>query len=84
MHQPLGPFPAPSTVRVRRLRARRKQGLVCITIPMHRAQIGTLVYQGILPDEQRTDMKAIERALQAFLNHALMPKTPWLIELRSR
>ena len=51
---------------------------------MHRAQIGTLVYQGILPDEQRTDMKAIERALQAFLNHALMPKTPWLIELRSR
>jgi hypothetical protein len=84
VHQPIGPFPAPSTVCVRRLRARRKQGFVCVTAQMHRAQIGTLVYEGILPDEQRSDMKAIERALQAFLNNSLMPKTPWLIELRSR
>ncbi len=73
-----------STPRVRRHRARRKLGLLCVTVPLHRAQIGTLVYQGILPDEQRSDMKAIESALQAFLNNALMPKTPWLIELRSQ
>lgn len=73
-----------STPRTRLHRARRKQGLVCITVPLHRAQIGTLVYEGWLPEDQRKDRTAIERTLQAFLNHALMPKTPWLIERRSQ
>ena len=30
-----------STVRVRLLRARRKPGLLCVTVPLHRAQIGS-------------------------------------------
>jgi hypothetical protein len=73
-----------STPRTRLHRARRKQGLVCITVPLHRAQIGTLVYEGWLPEDQRKDRAAIERALASVLHNALMPKTPFLIELRSR
>ena len=78
------PIPAASTVRVRLLRARRRQGLRCVTVPLHRAQIGTLVSEGLLPRDQRSDQAAIEKALHSFLHNALMPRTAWLMELRSQ
>ena len=73
-----------STPRVRRHRARRKLGLLCVTVPLHRAQIGELLYQGRLREDQRSDQAAIENALRSFLLDALMPRTAWLMELRSQ
>jgi hypothetical protein len=73
-----------STPRTRIHRQRRKLGLVCISVPLHRAQIGELAYRGLLPEEKRTDRKAIQNAVAAVLHDVLMPKTALLVELRSR
>ena len=34
------PLPAPTTLRTRRLRGRRRQGIICVTIPLHIAEVG--------------------------------------------
>ena len=78
------PKPDISTPRTRRLRQRRKLGLVCISVPLHRAQIGELVYQGRLPENQRSNRKAIQNVIANILRDLLMPKTQFLVELRSR
>ena len=75
------PLPKPITLRTRRSRARQRQGLRCVTVPLHKAQIGELAYRGWL---QRSDQAAVEMALFSFLHDALMPKTEVLKELRSR
>ena len=76
--------PAPTTIRTRRLRARKKQGWRCATILVHDAMIGELICQGLLPYQLRADQAAIERLLTNVLYDKLMPKTPWLRELRSQ
>jgi hypothetical protein len=78
------PAPPTSTVRTKRLKERRRQGFICVTISLHKAQIGELVYRGLLPNSQRSDRAAIAKAIASILHDAIMPKNAWLIELRSQ
>ena len=73
-----------STPRVRVSRARRDQGLRCITVVLHGWQVGHLVHKGLLRDEDRSDRAAVGRALEGYLHEALMPRTEFLKELYSR
>lgn len=84
MKDEYGYLPSLSTPRARLSKQRRKQGLRCITVVLHKAQIGHLVHKGLLPDDQRGDREAIRRALGGFLYDALMPKTAFLMELYSK
>jgi hypothetical protein len=79
-----GYLPPLSTPRARLCRARRRAGMRCITVPLHKAQIGALVHKGLLPDDQRSNPAAIQQALNGFLHSALMPQTAVLIELYSK
>jgi hypothetical protein len=73
-----------STSRAYASKRRKRAGFRCITVVLHRAQIGALVHRGLLPDAERSDRAAIRRALEGFLHTALMPKTAVLIDLYSK
>ena len=66
-----------STRRMRLHRARRRQGLRCLTIPLSEAQIETLIHKGLLPRGERADRKAILRALYSYLDDSLVPRNAW-------
>jgi hypothetical protein len=51
-----------SSRRMRLHRARRRQGLRCVTIPLCEAMIETLIHKGLLPRGERADRAAIRRA----------------------
>jgi hypothetical protein len=73
-----------STPRARVSKQRKRQGLRCIRVLLHAAQVGSLVHKGLLADDQRGDREAIGRALDGFLDQALMPRTAFLRELYSK
>jgi hypothetical protein len=84
MKDEYGYLPSLSTPRARLSKQRKRQGLRCITVLLHKAQIGHLVHKGLLPDDQRGDREAVRRALDGFLDQALMPKSVFLKELYSK
>jgi hypothetical protein len=84
MKDEYGYLPSLSTPRARLSKQRKRQGLRCITVLLHRAQIGYLVRKGFLDDDQRGDREAVRRAFDGFLYDALMPKTAFFMELYSK
>ena len=71
------PTHSASTRRMRIHRARRKQGLRCLTIPLSEAQIETLIHKGLLARDERADRAAIRRALYFYLDLTLVPRNAW-------
>jgi hypothetical protein len=52
----------PAAERMRRLRARRRNGLRCMRILLHETEIDALVDREFLKQERRHDQDAVERA----------------------
>jgi hypothetical protein len=57
--------------RMRRHRQRQRDGLRCLTIEIHEAEIDVLVQTGFLKAETRNDSYAITEALYDFLCHTM-------------
>jgi hypothetical protein len=66
-----------SSRRIRLHRARRRQGLRCVTIPLSEPMLETLVHRGWLPRDERADRTAILRALYSYLDDSLVPRNAW-------
>lgn len=60
----------PSTERVRLHRARRRYGLIPVTVELYNKEVTDLVTHGLLPAEQRADRTAIGKALGRLLDRA--------------
>jgi hypothetical protein len=60
-----------SARRMRIHRERRRQGLLCVTTLLGRAQIEGLIRRGWLPREERADRAAVQRALYSYLSDVL-------------
>jgi|SRR4029077_789186 hypothetical protein len=61
-------LPSSSTERTRRYRQRRRRRARCITVEMSEFEISALVAKGYLPEEARSDSKAIKAAIEALLS----------------
>jgi hypothetical protein len=57
-----------STERTRRYRQRRRRRTRCITVEMNELEISALVAKGHLPEEARSDGKAIKAAIEALVS----------------
>jgi hypothetical protein len=60
--------------RMRRLRARRRNGLRSLRVMLHDTEIDCLVTKGFLKPERRQDHAAIQSAIDDFICHALGPE----------
>ena len=76
--------PSLAAARKRLYRQRRRRGFICTTITVHEGQVGELVYQGLLPEDQRSDPAALARAVESVLYDRLMPKNAIALQLRSQ
>jgi hypothetical protein len=65
--------PVPAVERMRRLRARRRNGLRSLRVLLHDMDIDSLVDKGFLKPERRQDHPAIQSAIDGFICHALGP-----------
>ena len=65
--------PAPAVERMRRLRARRRNGFRSLRVLLHDMDIDSLVDKGFLKPERRQDHPAIQSAIDGFICHALGP-----------
>ena len=65
--------PVPGVERMRRLRARRRNGLRSLRVLLHDMDIDSLVDKGFLKPERRQDHPAIQSAIDGFICHALGP-----------
>jgi hypothetical protein len=63
----------PAAERMRRLRARRRNGLRSLRVLLHDMEIDSLVDKGFLNPERRQDHAAIQSAIEGFICHALGP-----------
>jgi hypothetical protein len=63
--------PSAGARRMARHRNRRRKGLMCITIELHRTEVDTLVRRGRLSRDDRADPAAIRKALHGFLDDQL-------------
>jgi hypothetical protein len=52
--------------RLRRHRQRRRDGFLCVTIELSKAEIDTLIRRGFLERETRNNPRAVRDALYAF------------------
>jgi len=57
--------------RMRLHRARKRQGLRCVTVLLRATEVDDLVRRGLLPKEGRTDQNAIVKALHHHLDRTL-------------
>ena len=57
--------------RMRRHRQRRRDGLRCLTIELHEAEVDLLVQEEFLKTEMRNDSSAIIEALYDYLYHTM-------------
>ena len=64
-------IPSAAAQRMRLHRERQRQGFRCLTIALHETEIDNLVRRGLLKDETRNDMDAVQMALYAHLDHTL-------------
>jgi hypothetical protein len=63
---------SPAAQRMRRYRDRRRDGLRCLTIELHEAEIDALIRDGFLRHETRNDASAIILALYAYFARTLV------------
>jgi hypothetical protein len=61
----------PAAARMRRYRQRRRDKFRCVTLELHDAEVDFLVYKGLLSEEMRNDVAAIQNALYSFLDQTL-------------
>jgi len=61
-------LPSSSTERTRRYRQRQRRRTRCITVEMNEFEISALVVKGYLPEEARSDSKAIKSAIEALVS----------------
>ena len=66
--------PIAAAERMRRLRARRRNGLRCMRVMLTDTEIDSLVSKGFLNLERRRDRAAIQSAIDGFICHALGPQ----------
>ena len=66
--------PVPAVERMRRLRARRRNGFRSLRVLLHDMDIDSLVDKGFLKPERRQDHPAIQSAIDGFICHALGPE----------
>ena len=52
-------------------RQRRRDGLRCLIIELRETEIGALIRNGLLSQENREDYESIQSALYAFLDRTL-------------
>jgi hypothetical protein len=62
---------SPAAQRMRLYRARRRNGLRCVTIELRKNEIGALIRRGLLQPEARSRPADIVRALYALLDRTL-------------
>jgi hypothetical protein len=74
---------ARATERMRRSRARRREGLRCCTLFLRDSEIAALIRLGLLPAEERENRIALVKAMHAFLERAFdqMKPPPYLAAL---
>jgi hypothetical protein len=65
--------PSPAAERMRRHRERRREGLRCLWVELHRTELDALVRTGLLEPTSRHDENAIADALYAHLERTLVP-----------
>jgi hypothetical protein len=65
--------PTPAAERMRRHRERRRDGLRCLWVELHKTKLDALVRRGLLEPQLRHDENAIADALYAHLGRALGP-----------
>ena len=65
------PMPNLAAERMRRHRQRRRDGLRCLTIELHEAEVDVLVQEEFLKAEMRNDSSAIIEALYDYLYHTM-------------
>jgi hypothetical protein len=65
--------PITAAERMRRLRARRRNGLRSLRVLLHETEIDSLVDKGFCNPERRQDQAAIQSAIHGFICHALGP-----------
>ena len=61
------PPPSAGARRMRRHRERRRRGLLCVATVLRNNQVEGLIRRGWLGREERTDAKAVQKALFCFL-----------------
>jgi hypothetical protein len=61
---------SPAAQRMRRYRKQRKQGLRYIPIPLHETDIDALICMGLLKEDQRQDVEALQTAVLGLLYRA--------------
>ena len=60
-----------AAMRMRNSRARRREGLRCVTIEVRSTEIDLLIRWGLLKAEARHDSRAVSGALHAYLDRTL-------------
>jgi hypothetical protein len=65
--------PTSAAERMRRHRERRRDGLRCLWIELHKRELDALVRRGLLEPRSRHDENAIADALYAHLERTLLP-----------
>ena len=67
---PTAPAPTPAA-RMRLHRLRKQSGLTCLTVELRNTEITALVRKGLLQPDSRHDLKAVRKAMYAFLDRSL-------------
>jgi hypothetical protein len=65
--------PVTTAERMRDHRRRRRNGLRCMRILLHKREIDALIERGYLTAEYRHDQEAVEGAIDAFVHYVLGP-----------
>ena len=63
--------PSAATLRMRRHRERRRDGLRCVTIELRETEIDALIRKSLLKESARNDYRAVLGAFYGFLDGAL-------------
>jgi hypothetical protein len=64
---PREPPRSSAAIRMRRHRERRRRGLLCVATVLRNNQVEGLIRRGWLGREERTDAKAVQKALYCYL-----------------
>ena len=69
--------PLTAAERMRRHRARRRNGWRYVTAVLREGQIETLIHRGWLPRAERSDPAAVQKALTGYLSDVLGDAQRW-------
>jgi hypothetical protein len=64
-------IPSTAAERMRLYRSRRRKGLRGVLIPLHTSDIDSLILMGVLAEEQREDVDALQGAVLDILYRAM-------------